>query len=147
MGAYTRTREWRVHLRVHPVRSTKVGTEFKKHPLFSEKQRVFCRSGEGRFFWGGSGRAASALDIQAIVGETHAFGELAVGLALAAGLVTHVDEIGVLGIHAARHLHRLFDGLVRVVRFVAQGTHHQRAHAVQFRPFAVGQGGKVGHVG
>ena len=108
-----------------------------------------CFAGETRidFFWCGSGRATSALDVQAIVGETHALGELAVGLALAAGLVTHVDEIGVLGVHPARHLHRLFDGLVRVVRFVAQGTHHQRAHAAQFRPFAVGQGGEIGHVG
>ena len=61
--------------------------------------------------------------------------------------MTHVDEIGVLGVHPARHLHRLLDGLVRVVRFVAQGTHHQRAHAAQFRPFAVGERGEIGHVG
>lgn len=118
-GAYTRTRERRVHRRVHPVRSTKVGTEFKKHPLFSEKQRVFCRRNESRFFWGGSGRATSALDVQPIVGETHALGQLAVCLALAAGLVAHVDEIGVLSVHSARHFHRLLDGLVRVVRLVA----------------------------
>ena len=124
------------------------GDGIQKTPaVFREAAGVLPERRGSIFFGGGSGRATSALDVQAIVGETHALGELAVGLALAAGLVTHVDEIGVLGVHPARHLHRLFDGLVRVVRFVAQGTHHQRAHAVQFRPFAVGQRGKVGHVG
>lgn len=118
-GAYTRTRERRVHLRVHPVRSTKVGMKFKKTPAVSEEAAGVLPERREAIFWGGSGRATSALDVQAIVGETHALGELAVGLALAAGLVTHVDEIGVLGVHPARHLHRLFDGLVRVVRFVA----------------------------
>ena len=114
------------------------GDGIQKTPaVFGEAAGVLPEK-RGSIFFGGSGRATSALDVQAIVGETHALGELAVGLALAAGLVTHVDEIGVLGVHPARHLHRLFDGLVRVVRFVAQGTHHQRAHAAQFRPFAVG---------
>ena len=124
------------------------GDGIQKTPaVFGEAAGVLPEKRGSIFFWCGSGRATSALDVQAIVGETHALGELAVGLALAAGLVTHVDEIGVLGVHPARHLHRLFDGLVRVVRFVAQGTHHQRAHAAQFRPFAVGQGGEIGHVG
>ena len=119
-GAYMRACDRRVHLWLHPMRSTKVGTEFKKHPLFLEKQRVFAAR-RGRRVGGATriGRAASALDVQPIVGETHALGELAVGLALAAGLVAHVDEIGVLSVHSARHFHRLLDGLVRVVRLVA----------------------------
>ena len=124
------------------------GDGIQKTPAVSEEAAGVLPETRGSiFFGGGSGRATSALDVQAIVGEPHALGELAVGLALAAGLVTHVDEIGVLGVHPARHLHRLFDGLVRVVRFVAQGTHHQRAHAAQFRPFAVGERGEIGHVG
>lgn len=49
-GVKSTVRERRVHRRVHPVRSTKVGMKFKKHPLFPKKQRVFCRSGERRLF-------------------------------------------------------------------------------------------------
>lgn len=119
-GAYTRTRERRVHLWLHPMRSTKTGERFEKTPAVSREAAGVC--GKKRKASGGAtriGRAASALDVQAIVGEMHALGQLAVGLALAAGLVTHVDEIGVLGVHSARHFHRLLDGLVRVVRLVA----------------------------
>ena len=130
-----------------PRAADESGDEIQKTPAVSEEAAGVLPERREAIFWGGSGRATSALDVQAIVGETHALGELAVGLALAAGLVTHVDEIGVLGVHPARHLHRLLDGLVRVVRFVAQGTHHQRAHAAQFRPFAVGERGEIGHVG
>lgn len=96
------------------------GGEIRKTPAVSREAAGVC--GKKRKASGGAtriGRAASALDVQPIVGKTHALGELAVGLALAAGLVTHVDEIGVLGVHPARHLHRLLDGLVRVVRLVA----------------------------
>lgn len=89
----------------------------------------------------------SALDLQTVVGIGHAFGQLSVGFALSPGLVTHVDEIGALCSDASCHGDGLFERLVRVVRFGTQSAHHQRAHALQFRPFAVGQGGKVGHVG
>lgn len=119
-GAYMRACDRRVHLWLHPMRSTKTGERFEKTPAVSREAAGVC--GKKRKASGGAtriGRAASALDVQPIVGKTHALGELAVGLALAAGLVTHVDEIGVLGVHPARHLHRLLDGLVRVVRLVA----------------------------
>ena len=61
--------------------------------------------------------------------------------------MTHVDEIGARCSDASCHGDSLFERLVRVVRFGTQSAHHQRAHALQFRPFAVGKGGKVGHVG
>ena len=80
----------------------------------------------------------SALDLQTVVGIGHAFGQLSVGFALSPGLVTHVDEIGARCSDASCHGDSLFERLVRVVRFGTQSAHHQRAHALQFRPFAVG---------
>ena len=67
----------------------------EKRPLFSQNSGRFVKN--IRTFHAGSllrRRRTSALDVQPIVGVGHAFGELCIGLALSAGLVAHVDEIG-----------------------------------------------------
>ncbi len=112
-----------------------------------EKQRTFVRNQRTLRESPQPRAKGSALDLQTVVGIGHAFGQLSVGFALSTGLVTHVDEIGARCSDASCHGDGLFERLVRVVRFGTQSAHHQRAHALQFRPFAVGKGRKVGHIG